>query len=264
MICAPPRSSGNVLFLILVAVALFAALSYAVTHSTRSGGGDIAKEKATLAAGVSDDCNATVNAAVTRMTVAGNCTSQQISYQLPDGSNSNPLAPVNKSCNVFHTAGGGVAPCGVYALGSHPCMLELAIGESCNGVVYAGIFAGSRLYTTPANQGSSCWGDCSTAWFSANASSSSNGKTNTDNMAAAGIAPAIACRGLGSKWYMPAFDEMNVLYANKAAIGGFTTEWYWTSTEIPTDGARILSFADGGTTKVQKNNALNYRCVRRD
>lgn len=62
---------GNVLFLILIAVALFAALSYAVTSSTRSGGGDASSEK--VETQYSRIANGLINGStiVTRMRISG-------------------------------------------------------------------------------------------------------------------------------------------------------------------------------------------------
>jgi hypothetical protein len=64
------RERGNALFLILIAVALFAALSYAITQSGR-GGGNVSNQTALITAGQVTEQPADVRAAVTRMIVTG-------------------------------------------------------------------------------------------------------------------------------------------------------------------------------------------------
>jgi hypothetical protein len=104
--------SGNVLFLILIAVALFAALSYAVTSSTRSGGGDASGEKAALAASQILQYASSIETAVVRVQVGSSCAPTQISFANPVSASgsidyTNPTAPPDFRCHVFSPQGGG-------------------------------------------------------------------------------------------------------------------------------------------------------------
>jgi len=74
-----PGQKGNALFLILIAVALFAALSYAVTQSGR-GSGDISSEQNVLYASQITDFGAAVKTAITRMIVSGPATISTLDF----------------------------------------------------------------------------------------------------------------------------------------------------------------------------------------
>lgn len=96
--------SGNVLFLILIAVALFAALSYAVTQSSRSGAGGTDGESALVNSATVTQYPASVRTAIVRMIING-VTIDQMNFD--------PPSAFSSACNaapgacVFHTSGGG-------------------------------------------------------------------------------------------------------------------------------------------------------------
>jgi len=66
-------------------------------------------------------------------------------------------------------------------------------------------------------------------------------------------------------WYLPAQQELNVLYLNNGVIGNFNTggSFYWSSTEFTTLSANRQRISDGGRFNFNKLNTLLVRCVRR-
>lgn len=111
--------NGNVLFLILIAVALFAALCYAVSTSSRSGDGSIvSKEKSRADAAAIVQFGAAMQAAMLRMRISNSCsdTSYDFSnlvYKKNTGAvanSANATAPTSKMCHLFSASGGGIVP----------------------------------------------------------------------------------------------------------------------------------------------------------
>jgi hypothetical protein len=70
-------------------------------------------------------------------------------------------------------------------------------------------------------------------------------------------------------WYLPAQNELNVLYTNEVAIGSFNLTgsapagYYWSSSEVNNNVAWYQRFSDGNQNNDNKNNANSVRCVRR-
>jgi hypothetical protein len=116
------KQSGNVLFLILIAVALFAALSYAVTQSSRGGGNSDAE---IFKAEISriDNFHSSLRAAITRMRIIKGVELDELDMRAYAGASGNIWLRNNgmatrlendncasDDCRVFHINGGGVVP----------------------------------------------------------------------------------------------------------------------------------------------------------
>ncbi|MBL7883096.1 MAG: DUF1566 domain-containing protein, partial [Bacteroidia bacterium] len=95
------------------------------------------------------------------------------------------------------------------------------------------------------------------------------GQTNTNAIVAnqsSGSYAAKICDDLVlggySDWYLPSMYELEKLYINRIAIGGFSIAFYWSSSEDDANGAWLQSFNSNSQTIGIKTNLYYVRAIR--
>ena len=116
------------------------------------------------------------------------------------------------------------------------------------------------------------WGCNGTLISGADGTAIGTGNQNTIDIMAGCATSSIAARLCGdlieggySDWYLPSKDELNKLYLNRVAIGGFQLDVsgiYWSSTEFDNNNAWIQSFYNSATNGFGKEYPLYVRAIR--
>lgn len=151
-------------------------------------------------------------------------------------------------------------------------------GDTCaDGTKYAGPFSTYYLYTTTLDKGQFPWNYGYALGSNTMATDPNYGMSNYIKLINliddySPYNAALACKALNdastfgyTDWYLPARNEISILFNNRTLIGGFASAMYWTSTETGYYQANCLNFGGtGGFSNYEKWNNYRVRCVRRD
>ncbi len=165
----------------------------------------------------------------------------------------------------------------------------IAIGESYQGGKIAYILQAGDigydanvphgLIAAPGDQGVAPWGCQGVTISGADGTAIGTGSQNTIDIINSCSTAGIAARLCGdlvlggyNDWYLPSLYELNELYINRVAIGGFSgilgvdkdpLNYYWSSSEIMWNTlARGQNFGDGDSYTEFKDSTFNVRAVR--
>jgi hypothetical protein len=88
--------------------------------------------------------------------------------------------------------------------------------------------------------------------------------TTADSTCTSGAIQVAADYANNSKtdWHLPSKDELAQLYIQSPGFGGFSTDWYWSSSEFDARTAWIQNFYDGSQLNNYKVTSYYVRPVR--
>lgn len=148
-----------------------------------------------------------------------------------------------------------------------------AIGDTgpAGGIVFYITEGGLHgLEAAPVDQTNAEWGCSGTALVGADRTALGAGAPNTadivsdcaDASTAGKVADIYVLNGYDD-WFLPSIDELNLLYSQKDVVGGFASEFYWSSSEVSISSAWAKRMGGSGTqTNAFKGDTLRVRAVR--
>jgi len=142
------------------------------------------------------------------------------------------------------------------------------VGDTCLGGKVFYVSGGHGLVAMTSDTSASAqWGCYGTTITGAD--SNTDGAQNTIdivNGCAEASRAARLCSDLSSgsysDWYLPAKDQLHTLYGQRAVVGGFTANGYWSSTESNSTDAWLQNINTGYQGTLSKNAAYYVRCIR--
>ena len=197
------------------------------------------------------------------------------SVALTGTSSVNPTTSTTYTLTATNSAGSVTVTCAVTV---NPA--PVAVGDSYGGGIVAYIFqSGDPGYVADEQHGLiAATADQSTGiqWYNgsyvatgATGTAIGTGQANTTAIVivqGAGSYAAQLCNDLTeggyNDWFLPSKDELNKLYINKVAIGGFAADYYWSSSEGSAVIAWAQGFSSGGQGNYYKDGAARVRAVR--
>jgi hypothetical protein len=124
------------------------------------------------------------------------------------------------------------------------------------------------LIAAPSDQSTGIQWGCINILIGGTSTALGTGMVNTNLIVAGCMNPSIAANICSilvlndySDWYLPSKDELNKLYLNQTAIGGFAIDFYWSSSEDTNVTAWGLHFS-GAPNSFGKSNPYHVRAVR--
>jgi hypothetical protein len=177
---------------------------------------------------------------------------------------------VTAGTNVTVTGSGTTAS--PYVVNATVSGSTLAIGQSYQGgkIFWLDATGQHGLIAATADQSTGIqWYNASYTTTNAVRDGIGAGMYNTERIIAnqgVGSYPAQLCAnyqggGYGD-WYLPSKYELNLLYLQKTAVGGFASAYYWSSSESSFTSAWVQALDDGFQGTTSKTDTHSVRAVR--